>query len=108
MMYSDSTMLPEEKLVKLQPATKEDMVLKELEKAIKTGWQGSSKGKVLKPYLQFKDELLVEDGLIFEGDKLVIPHTMRGGMMQLVHQGHSRPHWSRRMPTQGARDHLLA
>ena len=28
---------------------------------------------VLKPYLQLKDELLAEDGLIFTGDSLVIP-----------------------------------
>ena len=89
MMYSDRIMLPEEKLVDLQHATKEDIVLQELEKAIKTGWQGSSRDKeVLKPYLRFKDDLLVEDGLIFKRDRLVIPCIMRAGMVQLVHQGH--------------------
>ena len=45
MMYSESIMLPEEKLVALQHATKEDIVLQELEKAIKIGWQGLSRGK---------------------------------------------------------------
>ena len=55
MMYSESIMLPEEKLVELQHATKEDVVLQELEKAIRTGWQGSNRGKeVLKPYLSSK------------------------------------------------------
>ena len=85
MMYSDSIMLPEEQ----QHATKEDIVLQELEKAIKIGWQGSSRGKeVLKLYLQFKDEPLVKDGLMFKGDRLIIPHMMRAGMVQLVHQSH--------------------
>ena len=64
-------------------------MLQELEKAIKTGWQGSSRGnEVLKPYLQFEDELLVKDGLIFKGDMLVIHRMMRAGMVQLVQQGH--------------------
>ena len=57
---------------------------RELEKAIKTGWQGLSRCKeVLKPCLQFKDELLVKDG-----DRLVTPRMMRAGMEQLIHQGH--------------------
>ena len=64
-------------------------VLQELEKAIKIGWQGSSRGKeVRKLYLQFKDELLVEDGIIFKGDRLVVPRMVRAGMVQFVHQGH--------------------
>ena len=58
-------MLPEQKLVELQQATKDDTVLQELKKAVKTGWPAmSTRYEVLKPHLQFKDELLVEDGLI--------------------------------------------
>ncbi|RLJ22807.1 hypothetical protein DJ031_00235 [bacterium endosymbiont of Escarpia laminata] len=90
MMYSDNIMLPEDKLVELQHATKEDTVLRELEKAIKSGWPAANTGKeAIKPYVQFKDELLVEDGLIFKGDRLVIPHVMRPGMVKLIHQGHT-------------------
>ena len=48
----------------------------------------STRNEVLKPYLQFKDELLAEDGLIFKGDRLVIPRMMRAGMIKQIHQGH--------------------
>ena len=88
-MFSDNTMLPEQKLIELRHATSNDAVLQELEKAIKTGWPAvSTRNEVLKPYLQFKDELLAEDGLIFKGDRLVIPRMTRAGMIKQIHQGH--------------------
>ena len=46
-------------------------MLQELKKAT-TGWPAvSTRHEVLKPYLQFKDELLDEDGLILKGDRLI-------------------------------------
>ena len=58
-MFSDNMMLPEQSLTELQQATRNDAVLQELEKAIKTGRPAvSTRNEVLKPYLQFKDELL--------------------------------------------------
>ena len=48
----------------------------------------TTRNEVLKPYLQFKDELLAVDGLIFKGDRLVIPRMMRAGMIKQIHQGH--------------------
>ena len=88
-MFSDNMMLPEQKLIELQHATRNDAVLQELEKAIKTGWPAvSTRNEVLKPYLQFKDELLGEYGLIFKGDRLVIPRMTRAGMIKQLHQGH--------------------
>ena len=43
-------MLPEHKLVELQQATKDDTVLQELEKAVKTVWPAmSTRNEVLKP-----------------------------------------------------------
>ena len=33
----------------------------------------STRNEVLKPYLQFKEELLAEGGMVFKGDMLVIP-----------------------------------
>ena len=43
---------------------------------------------VLKRCLQFKDELLAEDGLVFKGDRLVIPRMMRAEIIKQIHQGH--------------------
>ena len=32
--------------------------------------------------------MLAEDGLIFKGDRLVIPRMLRAGMIKQIHQGH--------------------
>ena len=73
-MVSDTMMLPEEKLIELQHVTRNNAVLQEFKQAIKTGWPAvSTRNVVLKLYLQFKDELLAEDGLVFKGDRLLIP-----------------------------------
>ena len=81
-MFSDNMMLPGQKLTELQHATRNDAVLQELEKAIKTGWPAvSTINDLLKSYLQFKNEMLAEDGLVFKGGRLVIPRMMRAGMI---------------------------
>ena len=88
-MFSDHVMLSEQKLIELQHATRNATVLQELEKAIKTGWPAvSTRNEVLKQYLQFKDELLAEDGLIIKGDRLVIHHMMRARMIKQMHHRH--------------------
>ena len=84
-MFSDNMMLPGQKLTELQHATRNDAVLQELEKAIKTGWPAvSTINDLLKSYLQFKNEMLAEDGLVFKGGRLVIPRMMRAGMINQI------------------------
>ena len=88
-MFSDNMMLREQKLIERQHATRNDAMFQALEKAIKTGWPAvNTRNEVLQPHLQFKNELLSEDGLIFKGDRLVIPRMMRAGMIKQLQQGH--------------------
>ena len=40
------------------------------------------------PYYNFRDELAVADGLVFRGERLVIPRTMRSQIKMDIHLGH--------------------
>ena len=39
-------------------------------------------------YWDYNSEMTVEDGLIFKGNKLVIPNTLRRMMLKIVHSSH--------------------
>ena len=42
----------------------------------------------LEEYLNFKEELRIENGLVLKGHLLVIPSSLRPQMPQLIYQGH--------------------
>ena len=62
-VYSDSMLLPEEKLSEMKHALRDDIVMQALDNAIQKNWHGSTNSELLKPYAQFKNELILEDGL---------------------------------------------
>ena len=85
-VYSDSMWLPEEKLSEMKHAMRDDIVMQALYNAIQKDWHGSTNSEMLKPYAQFKNELILEDGLVFKADRLVVPRVMRRAIMELLHQ----------------------
>ena len=40
------------------------------------------------PYFQFRSELSIAEGIVFKGDKIVIPSSLRKEMKERIHQGH--------------------
>ena len=60
-----------------------------LKAVIQHGWP--NKSNVPPPavtYYNFRDELAVADGLVFRGERLVIPYTMRSQIKKDIHLGH--------------------
>ena len=59
---------------------------------VQTGW---SNRKAPPPELQqdwqYRQDLLVADGLLMKGKRLVIPVTMQGGILNKIHEGHQGP-----------------
>ena len=89
----DHTMLlaiPPDHLQKIKQASSDDIVLKELRSTIQLGWpekKCSVKESVL-AYHDIRDELTVQDSLVFKGPLLVIPGSLRKEMMELGHKTH--------------------
>jgi transposase InsO family protein len=80
----------EERLAKIREATEQDESLQLLQKVIIKGWP-DNKNQIpaqVTPYFNFRDELSVQDGLIFRGERLVIPHRIRKDMMTRIHSSH--------------------
>ena len=61
-----------------------------LRDTIRKGWPDRKSGisESLYPYFDIRDELTVQDSLIFKGQQLVVPAVMRREMMALVHASH--------------------
>ena len=80
----------EEKHDEILGHTSKDEVLQLLKEVILTGWPAVKKSlpAVLNPYYSYWDELSVYDGLIFRGERLVIPHVLRYQTMKQLHSSH--------------------
>ena len=80
----------EEKHDEILGHTSKDEVLQLLKEVILTGWPADKKSPpgVLNPYYSYQDELSVCDGLIFRGERLVIPHALRYQTIKQLHSSH--------------------
>ena len=80
-------------LANLREATSQDDTLTELTKVIRQGWP-DLKQKVpssIRAFWPFRDELVVDNRIIFKGTKVVIPKSMRTLMLQRTHASHQGP-----------------
>ena len=64
--------MTDERLEEIRTSTRDDEVLQQLKEVIQTGWPEKKQElpAVLAPYLSFRDELSVYDGLVFKGERL--------------------------------------
>ena len=81
-----------EKLEQLKRETQDDIQLNLLKETIITGWPDNKKSfnPLLMPYYAYADELAVQDGIIFKGERVVIPQSMRAETRQEIHGAHLR------------------
>ena len=76
--------MTDERLEEIKKSTRNDDVLQQLKEVIQTGWPEDKQElpAVLAPYLSFRDEMSVYDGLVFKGGWLLIPKQMRPKMKE--------------------------
>ena len=79
-----------EKIADIRAKTKEDDVLSTLETTIQQEWPEKDEvPNLIKQYYHMRDELAVTDGLIFRGERLVIPKGLRKDILTDLHTGHT-------------------
>ena len=74
----------------IQRHTETDKSLQVLKHTIVSGWP-ESKSEIhllITPYFHFRDELSVQHGVIFKGERAVIPKELRRDMMKRIHSSH--------------------
>ena len=67
--------LTDRKITAVRQATAEDKTLQKVQQLIKEGWTSDERGlpNQVVPYFHLRDELVYEDGILFKGDRCVIP-----------------------------------
>ena len=77
----------------LRKATIQDDTLSKLAKVIRHGWCNLKQNVPLsiRAFWPFRDELVVDNSIIFKGTKVVIPKSMRTLMLQRIHTNHQGP-----------------
>ena len=79
-----------EQLEQIRCATAEDATLQRLYQVVMNGWPELRRSvqEDVRPYWNMRDEMSTSDGLLFEGERIVIPESMRQEMLQLLHEPH--------------------
>ena len=70
--------------------TSKDKELQSLKHYISTGWpvKRSQIQVFLHPYWNYRDELMVESGILMKNSKVLIPETLKQKYLIQIHQGH--------------------
>ena len=82
--------LRDERLQQIRDATATDRSLTILGEIILKGWPNQKDGIPMEalPYFNYRDELTIQDGIIYRGDRIVVPNALRQDMNNRVHAGH--------------------
>ena len=70
--------------------TSKDKELQSLKHYISKGWPAKRSQILtfLHPYWNFRDELMIESGILMKNSKVLIPETMKQKYLKQIHQGH--------------------
>lgn len=69
--------------------TKKDVVIQDVINQVQEGWLSEHQTVTrLKPYYLIREELWVSHGLLWRGERVIVPSTMRPKLKKLIHEGH--------------------
>ena len=82
--------IPSARLREIQDDTASDETLQTLKTVIINGWPASRQDvhTNILPYFHIRDELAVQNGIIFRGDRCVIPKALRPKILLHLHSAH--------------------
>lgn len=82
--------ISKERLDEIKQHTRSDETLQTLKETIQHGWpddRSALQGQVACFY-NFRDEMSLQDGIIFRGQRAVIPKSLRSDMIKRIHSSH--------------------
>jgi len=76
---------------RIERATKEDPELIALKNTIFNGWpdERSKTHTATLPYWNFRDQLSTYNGIIYKGERIVIPQSLRSELLEILHKSHT-------------------
>ena len=78
------------RLLQIQRETEKDESLQTLKAVIQQGWldDKSALPPIVSPYFNMRDKMPIQDGLIFKGERVVVPKAARGELLRGIHNSH--------------------
>ena len=82
--------ISDEKMKQFKDETQKDKQFCELTDTIKKGWPDSQKDCLpgAQEYFNHRDELTIIDGIVFKGERIVVPPTLRQDVLNTIHSAH--------------------
>lgn len=82
--------ISEGKIRKIKEAAEADESMKLLKSVIQSGWPECRDDlpRAVQCYLPFRDELVVQNGLIFKGERVIVPEGVRRDIIDRIHETH--------------------
>ena len=86
----DTVKITSERLSQLQKATEQDPVMQALKNTILIGWPDTKEQVPLtiRDYWNFREELTLHNGVLFNNQRIIIPHSLRSEMLARLHSSH--------------------
>ena len=80
----------EMRLEKIKRETAKDEVLQILKQTVLQGWPDEKREvhTLVCPYFHARDEMTVQDCLLFRGERIIIPSSMKSEIKERLHSGH--------------------
>ncbi|XP_051782584.1 uncharacterized protein K02A2.6-like [Erpetoichthys calabaricus] len=82
--------ISEERINVIRSETAKDDTLQTLIKTLREGWPTNRRDipSKIDHYYSIQDELSIQDGIVFKGERVVIPDALRSDTIQRVHSAH--------------------
>ena len=79
-----------EKLEEFRKETTNDVTLTKLIETVLNGWPEtkSQAAQEIRAYWNFREEISVVNGVLYKGERLIVPAAMRGEMLKRIHESH--------------------
>ena len=82
--------ISEEKLKQFQDKTEDNPVLQDLKHTVENGWPTNKRAAPLTiaPYWNCRDEITISEGILFKGERVIVPKNLQPQMLSLIHSSH--------------------
>ena len=80
----------EQKLDELKAETQKDPVLQDLKHTVENGWLTTKQEAPVTtaPFWNYRDEISISDGILFKGERVIVPKSMQPNMLKIIHSAH--------------------
>ena len=88
--HAENLSIAPDRLAQFKKETSSNKTMQKIIVAVKYGWPTTKRqcNKDLIPYYDKRSELVVNHGLVFAGERLVVPTSLRKHMLKQIHQSH--------------------